>query len=152
MNLGICKHGLQICLKAGVEIRNCRFWRKPPAHAILQRNLQKFSSPTFYYQLNYSGFWCKSHAHSQSPKVQLSNVLLPTQLQWVLAQIARTFTTSKNSAFQRFITDSIIVGSGACNLQALHYHLIPTRPHSSVTACMINQFSKWLSNFQKHDF
>ena len=39
---------------------------------------------------------CTDNSAVQPPKVQLSNVLLPTQLQWVLVQIARIFACTDN--------------------------------------------------------
>ena len=52
-------------------------------------------------------------APARHPKVQLSNVLLPTQLQWVLEQIACTFACMGNFVARHvllhFITDSITV-------------------------------------------
>ena len=75
---------------------------------------------------------------ARHPKVQLSNVLLPTQLQWVIP----------HAIHQNFPSQ---VQPSSSPLPP-HSHSPSFEPHSSVTACMINQFSKWSSNLQKRDF
>ena len=101
----------------------------------------------------------------QRPKVQLFNVSLPTQLQSVLAQIARTFACTGNfiarhpkvlffcallpthsqlhippkHVIQKFSSNVLLLTQlqwvlvhavHKFNPPALHYHLIPTRPVS----------------------